>query len=78
MSALRLEFSQMSYKQRTLGSREPQLVNKHRVCLCGSRYLRECVKEISDHFQGGLSPGLMFITRVRTLEGLVSNFKIYQ
>ena len=50
----------------------------NRVCLCDSQYLRERVKEISNHFQGGLSPGLMFITRVRTSEGLVSNFKIDQ
>lgn len=52
------------------GSRETRLT----ICFCDSRYLRKCVKEISDHFQDRLSPSLMFITRARTLEGLVSIF----
>lgn len=38
----------------------------------GKQYLREGVKEIGNHFQGGFSSSLMFITRARTLGGLSS------
>lgn len=38
-----------------------------RVCRGAPQYLRECLKEIGDHLQGGLSSGLMFVTRARAL-----------
>lgn len=70
MSTVRLEFSQVPVKG---GLWLPGLKG-NAAKVCDSRYLRECVKEIGDHFQSRLSPGLMFVTRARRLDRLISIF----